>query len=312
MAKIVVTDKVNPIGPELLKGAGHEIVYLNSRSSEELAEKIKDCDGVLSRGLRITADMIKSAANLKIISKHGVGYDNIDIEAAKSQGVIVTITPGANSLAVAEHAFTLLMASAKHAFMVAQKYKTIGFEAKNSTEGVEITGKTLGVIGCGKIGSLVAKMAFGGFNMRVLVYDPYIEKTPEGTIRVDSLEGLLSQSDFVTLHTPLTSETRQIINANALKMMKPTAFLINSARGEVVDEAALISALKDGIIAGAGLDVVYPEPPAADHPLFFMENVILTPHFAPCTKETAANVSRISCENLIAYFSGKEPIGRII
>ena len=312
MPKILVTEGMHENGPNLLHQAGYDVVYLKERSQEELAEKIKDVDALFVRIMDITADMLKSAPNLKMISKHGVGYDNIDVEAAKKLGIVVTLTPDANGLAVAEHAFSLMMSLAKNIAHISNSYKTTGFECRNKIIGLELTGKTLGIIGCGRIGKRVAKMGFGGFGMKVLVYDPYITQVPEGCFQVDKVEELFAQSDFVTLHAPLTDETKHMINASTLAMMKPTAIFVNCARGPMVDEAALVEALKAGKIAGAGLDVTSVEPIPADHPLFSLDNAIITPHSAPSTKETSANVSRIGGENLIAFFSGKEPVGRLV
>ena len=314
MAKILVSEKVHPAGPAMLVEAGHEVIYLEKREQAELVEKIKDVDAVFVRVMDISREMIESAKNLKMISKHGVGVDNIDMEAAKDNGIVVTITPGANSQAVAEHAFALLMGVAKNIVPVSDLYRKIGFEAKNYKNGAELEGRTLGVIGCGRIGKRVAKMGYGGFDMNVLVFDPYLtqEQLPAGCTKVDTLEELLGKSDFVTLHAPLTEETHHLINAQALEAMKPTAYLINCARGPIIDEPALIAALKEGKIAGAGLDVTEAEPAEPGNPLFTMENVILTAHYAPSTVDTALKVSTIGSQNLIDFFAGGEPIGRLV
>lgn len=314
MAKILVSEKVHPDGPAMLVAAGHEVVYLQNRDQAELAEKIKEVDAVFVRVMDITREMIESAPNLKMVSKHGVGVDNIDMEACKEKGIVVTITPGANSQAVAEHAFALLMGVAKNLVPVSDRYRKIGFEAKNYPNGAELEGKVLGIIGCGRIGKRVAKMGYGGFDMNVLVYDPYLtqEQLPAGCTKVETLEELMTKADFVTLHAPLTEETRHMINADTLAMMKPTAYLVNCARGPMIDEAALIAALQNGTIAGAGLDVTDPEPAAPDNPLFTMDNVILTAHYAPSTVDTAYKVSTIGSKNLIAFFGDGEMVGRLV
>jgi len=314
MAKILVSEKVHPAGPAMLVEAGHEVIYLENRDQAELAEKIKEVDALFVRVMDVTREMIESAPNLKMISKHGVGVDNIDMEACKEKGIVVTITPGANSQAVAEHAFALLMTVAKNIVPVSDMYRKVGFEAKNYPNGAELEGKTLGIIGCGRIGKRVAKMSYGGFDMNVVVYDPYLtqEQLPAGCTKVDTLEEMLRQSDFVTLHAPLTDETRHLINAETLAMMKPTAYLVNCARGPIIEEAALIDALKNGVIAGTGLDVTDPEPAAHDNPLFSLANVVLTAHYAPSTVDTALKVSTIGCQNLIAVFGGQEPVGRLV
>ncbi|MGI5962733.1 MAG: hydroxyacid dehydrogenase [Lawsonibacter sp.] len=312
MAKILISEKVHPAGPALLTAAGHEVIYLEHRDQKELAEKLKEVDALLVRVMDVSREMIENAPNLKMISKHGVGVDNICMDACKERGVVVTITPGANSQAVAEHTFALLMTLAKNVIPVSDAYRKIGFEAKNYKEGTELEGKTLGIIGCGRIGSRVAKMGYGGFDMEVLVYDPYLDTVPQGCKKVENLEELLSRSDFVTLHAPLTQETQHIIDAKALAAMKPTAYLLNCARGPMIDEEALIAALKEGKLAGAGLDVTEAEPADPKNPLFEMSNVILTPHYAPSTVDTAVKVSTIGCQNLVAYFAGQEMVGRLV
>ncbi|MEA4955388.1 MAG: hydroxyacid dehydrogenase [Pseudoflavonifractor sp.] len=312
MAKILVSEKVHPCGPALLEQAGHEVIYLERREQRELAEKLKDADGLFVRVMDITPEMLEEAHRLKIISKHGVGVDNIPMEAAKKRGIAVTITPGANSQAVAEHTFALLMALAKNLVPVSDAYRTIGFEAKNYPEGAELEGKILGVIGCGRIGSRVAKMGLGGFDMEVLVYDPYLEAVPKGCQKVEALMDLVRRSDAITLHAPLSQETHHMISKEILTAMKPTAYLINCARGPMVDEEALIQALKAGALAGAGLDVTEMEPANPENPLFHMANVILTPHYAPATLDTAMKVSTIGCQNLVDFFAGLEPAGRLL
>ena len=180
MAKVLITEKINPIGIEVIKNAGHEVIQMETLEESELKEKIKDVDAALVRILPITREILGGAKNLKILSKHGVGVDNFDIEAAKELGIALTTTPDANGRSVAEHTFALMMSLAKNIVPVSEEYKRIGFAAKNYKEGVEVTGKTLGIIGCGKIGRRMAKMAHNGFDMRVLVYDPYITEVPEG------------------------------------------------------------------------------------------------------------------------------------
>jgi len=314
MPKVLVTEKIHPCGPQILTDAGYEVIYLKEPSQAELAEKIKDVDVIFTRILDIPPDMLKTASKLKMISKHGVGMDNIPLEACKEHGITVTMTPDANGLSVAEFAFSLMITLAKKIIPVSSGYKTEGFDARNSVGScVELTGKTLGVVGYGRIGSRVAKMAKGGLDMRVLVYDPYpAAQVSSDYERVEKLEELFSQSDFITLHLPLIPSTHHLINANALNLMKPTAYLINCARGPIIDESALIEALKSGRLAGAGLDVSDPEPASPDSPLFSLPNVILTPHYAPYSLESAIAVSKMAAENIIAFFEGSEIIGKVV
>lgn len=311
MAKILVTEVINPIGIEKLKAAGHEVITMETREESELREKMKDADGMLVRILPITRELMEQAPNLKILSKHGVGVDNFDLEAAKELGIWVTTAPEANSLSVAEHAFSLMVALAKNLPGVSKAYKEIGFAAKNYQEGTEISGKTLGIIGCGRIGKRVVPFA-RGFGMKVLVYDPYITEVPEGAELVTDRDRIFKESDFVTLHCPLNEETRHSVSTKEFSMMKPTAIFANCARGPIVDEPALIEALQKGEIAAAGLDVTETEPLDPASPLFAMPNVIVTPHYAPTTRESATRVASIAAENIINFFESGTVVGRIV
>ena len=297
MAKILITESVHPIGPELLTAAGHTVVYAD-RDMDIIRREIVDADAVLVRIIELPGSLLATAKNLKIVSKHGVGYDNIDLDYCKSHGVAVTITP--------------MLTLAKNIIPVSNEYREIGFAAKNHAPGIEMTGKTLGLIGMGRIGKHILHMCRDGLDMHVIVYDPYISEVPEGVEKVDDLSELLRRADVVTLHCLLTDETRKLIDRERLALMKPTALLINCARGPIVDEAALIEALESGRLAGAGLDVTDPEPVAPDSPLFKLSNVIVTPHYAPTTVESATRVSKIAAENINAVLAGKEPVGRIV
>ena len=229
MAKILITESVHPIGPELLTAAGHTVVYAD-RDMDIIRREIVDADAVLVRIIELPGSLLATAKNLKIVSKHGVGYDNIDLDYCKSHGVAVTITPNANSLSVAEHAFTLMLTLAKNIIPVSNEYRTVGFAAKNHAPGIEMTGKTLGLVGMGRIGKHVLHMCKDGLDMHVIVYDPYISEVPEGVEKVDDLSELLRRADVVTLHCLLTDETRKLIDRERLALMKPTALLINCAR----------------------------------------------------------------------------------
>ncbi len=312
MAHILITEQIDPVGPSLLEEAGHTVVWMETRGQAELGEKIKDADAVLVRILDLPADILCAAPKLKMIAKHGVGLDNIDLNAAKAAGIAVTVTPNANSLSVAEHTVALLLALSKNIPQVPNRYREIGFAAKNCAPGVEVSGKTLGIIGCGQIGSRVAKIAANGFEMRVLVYDPYITEVPAGCELIADRDRVFKEADFITLHCALCQETFHSVSRRELGLMKPDAIFINCGRGPLVDEAALIEALQDGKIRGAGLDVTEKEPCDPDSPLFSMPNVILTPHYAPTTVEAAARVSRIAAENIVAFLDGGEVVGRIV
>jgi len=313
MAKIIVTEQIDPVGIALLRAAGHEVEELGLKGGVEIpAGQVADADALLVRIAEVTGELIAACPKLKVISKHGVGVDNIDLDAAKVHGVAVTITPGANSTSVAEHAFALLIALAKNLPTVCGKYREIGFAAKNCAPGIEISGKTLGIIGCGRIGSRIAQMAHGGFGMRVLAYDPYITEAPEGVELVDERDRVFAESDFVTLHPVLNKETSGSVGAREFALMKRGAIFINCGRGPLVDEAALIAALQSGQLGGAGLDVTAQEPCPPDSPLFAMPNVLLTPHYAPTTTEAAVAVSRMAAQNVIDILNDMPVEGRLI
>ena len=306
MAKVVVTEQIDPVGVALLKAAGHEVVELDMKGGLSVdPARVGDADALLVRIVEVEKPLIESCPNLKLISKHGVGVDNIDVDAARAKGVAVTIAPGANSDSVAEHAFAMLMALAKNLPTVCAKYRAIGFGAKNCAPGIEITGKTLGIIGCGRIGSRIAKMAHGGFDMKVLAYDPYITEAPEGVELVSDRDRVFAESDFVTLHPVLNKETEGSVGAREFALMKPGCIFINCGRGPLIDEQALIDALQSGHLGGAGLDVTAQEPCPPESPLFAMPNVLLTPHYAPTTREAAVAVSRVAAQNVIDFFERK-------
>ncbi|MBR7150326.1 MAG: hydroxyacid dehydrogenase [Oscillospiraceae bacterium] len=312
MARVLVTEQIDPVGIELLKANGHTVIQMQTRERSELLQKAADADAILVRILELDEELMKSLPNLRVISKHGVGVDNIDLAAAKRCGIAVTVTPGANSTSVAEHTFALMIALAKKLPYVAAQYREIGFAAKNVSPGVELSGKTLGIIGIGNIGSRLARMAHFGFDMKVLAYDPYVKEVPEGVELTDDIARIFRESDFVSLHCVLNEETQHIANAERLAMMKPTAVLLNCGRGPLVDEAALIEALQAGRLAGAGLDVTEQEPCPPDSPLFAMPNVILTPHYAPTTRASAEACSRMAAENIMAVLAGEEVKGRLV
>ena len=310
MPKVLITEVVHSAGPALLREAGFEVVEARA-DAEIIRREIETADAVLTRIYELSPELLATAKNLKIVSKHGVGYDNIPVDWCKEHGVAVTTAPGANGLSVAEHAFALMVTLAKNIIPVSDAYRKIGFAAKNSKEGIELTGKTVGILGLGGIGRQFAAMCAGAFGMRILAYDPYLKEAPAGVTQMDDLDEMLAQADVISLHGLLTDETRKIINAERIAKMKPGAIFINCARGPMVDEEALIQALESGHLRGAGLDVTDPEPAAPDNPLFALPNAIVTPHYAPATEEAARRVSEISSQNVIAVLTGKEPVGRI-
>jgi len=315
MAKVFVCRPIPEVGINLLKEKGFD-VGLNTEdrvlSKEELKEKVKGVDAILSLLTdKVDGEMMDVAGpQLKIIANYAVGFDNIDIQAAKARNIMVTNTPGVLTEAVAEHTFALLIACAKH-IVEADRFTREGkfkqWEPKGFL-GPQLQGKTLGVVGLGRIGSMVAQIAKKGFGMKVVYYDvkpnPDFEKEFEAQFL--SLEDLLKNSDFVSLHVPLLPQTRHLINEERLKMMKKEAILINTSRGPVVDEQTLIKALKEGWIAAAGLDVYEFEPNLVPG-LAQLSNVVLTPHTASATFEARNAMSKMAAENIIAALSSQTP-----
>jgi D-3-phosphoglycerate dehydrogenase len=286
--KVIVADKISERGVHLLKEQRGWNVVLTTKDT--LNAEIADADALIVRSAtKVTSELLDTATKLRAVGRAGVGVDNIDLEAATKRGVLVMSTPGGNAVSVAEHTFALLLALARQ---VPRLDKAIheGRWEKSSAAGTEVRGKTLGLIGLGRIGSEVAVRA-EAFDMRVLAYDPYISEAAAREVSVElvPLEILLAESDFVSLHTALSPATQNLINAATIEKMKKGARVINAARGELIDEAALAAALKSGKLAGAALDVFAEEPPK-NSPLIGLSNVIATPHVAGSTTEAQEEV----------------------
>jgi D-3-phosphoglycerate dehydrogenase len=262
---------------------------------------------VLVRVAKLTADVIQAGKRLRIIGKHGVGTDNIDIPAATKQGVLVTNTPQANSTSVAEHALALLLAVARRIGESDRDLATGKIRAQKVYQGVELSGKVMGIVGLGSAGYRLARMAGQGLGMRVIGFDPYKSPWPADVEHFQDLAALLSQADFISIHVPLTKETRNLIGRESLPKMKPSAILVNTARGGVVDEAAVAEALKAGRIGGAGLDVIESEPLKPDHPLNGVPNLILTPHMAGVTEEAMMHMAQDAAEDIVRVLTGERP-----
>lgn len=255
---------------------------------------------------RIDEDILKASPALKVVAKHGAGTNDIDVAAATRLGLSVLAATGANAHSVAEHALMLMLALSKDLRRQDTFVRDGGWE-KKSYQGHELRGRTLGLVGIGMIARNLAVMA-RALGMSVVAFDPYApeEAFTQGVKREDSLDTLLAGADIVSLHCPLTDATRGLIGARALDLMKPTALLINTARGEVVDEPALVAALTAGRIAGAGLDTFSPEPPAPGNPLWALPNVVVTPHVGGVTEEARREVSLMTVRNVLALLKGEE------
>lgn len=278
-----------------------------ARGEIPLADVIADADALLVRSATtVTPELIAQAPKLKAIGRAGIGVDNIDIAAATAAGAVVMNTPLANAVSTAEHAIALIFSIAR-LIPQASASTHAGKWEKSAFKGSELTNKCLGIIGCGNIGKIVADRA-KGLHMKVRVYDPALNTADADRLNVEkvTLEELLNKADFITLHTPLVEKTRHIINADALAKMKPSAYLINAARGGLVDEDALKTALDAGKLAGAALDV-YADEPLREHPLCNHPRVVMTPHIAASTHEAQANVATQIAEQVADYLlNGKK------
>lgn len=310
MPAVYVYEPIAQSAIDLLKEKGYEV--FRAYAPEDAPIPFERIEALILRIKPFTAQDMDRLPQLKIITDHGVGTDSIDLNAAKARGILVTNTPGANSLSVAEHTMALLLALSKQLPFVHATYKQRDFQSKYRYTYSEIAGKTLGVIGLGDIGARVALMAQNGFSMRVLAYDPCPKNPVEGVEMVSDLNELYAQSDFITLHCPSNKHTFHLIDAQALARMKPSACLINCARGAIVDETALVDALVSGQIAGAALDATEPEPAPDDSPLYTLPNVILTPHIAASTQQALRRMAHTCAECIDAFFTGREVKNRVV
>jgi len=307
--KVVVTEPIYEDGLEILK-KGAEVIYLPELMGRTLADEIREAHGIAVRVSKINADLLAQADNLKIIAKHGVGYDNIDVEAAPQRRIVVVNTPEANAESVAEHNLGLMLSLAKKICTSDRVLRQNRLGKREDYIGVELKDKKLGVIGLGKIGSELAHKCKIAFNMDVIAYDPYVPKEKAdqlGYTKVEKLDDVLRESDYVVICVPLTKETANLIGVRELALMKTDAFLVNSSRGGIVDEAALYDCLVQDKIAGAALDVFSQEPPPADHPLLGLDNFIATPHVGGMTAEAMRRMAITVAEEILRVLRGERP-----
>jgi len=306
MPRVLISDKLSEDAVRIFRDNGIEADFRPDlgRDPEQLAEAIGGYDGLAARSAtKVTNELLARAENLKVIGRAGIGVDNIDIPAASARGVVVMNTPHGNAITTAEHAIAMMFAVARQ-IPQANASTQDGRWEKSKFLGVEITGKTLGVIGCGNIGSVVAARAIG-LRMKVIAHDPFLSTARAeelGVEKIDEVDTLLARADFVTLHLPKTEKTANILSAERVARMKPGARLINCARGGLVDEAAVAEALRDGRLAGAAFDVFATEP-ARDNPLFGLPNVVATPHLGASTAEAQENVALQIAEQVSAYLN---------
>ncbi len=303
--KVLITDALAAPGLERLHAyADLEVDVRPGLTADELVRVIPPYEGLIIRsGTRVTKAVVAAATTLRVVGRAGIGVDNIDVEAATKRGIVVMNTPGGNNVTTAEHALSLLLALARNIPQANASLKTGRWEREKFT-GSEIANKILGIIGLGNIGAIVAERALG-LKMRVIAYDPFIAPEAAAKLRIElvSLDALYAQADFITVHTPLTKETRGLIGAAAFAKMKKGVRIINCARGGIVDEEGLLHALTSGKVAGAALDVFVEEPPPASHPLLQLDQVICTPHLGAATDEAQINVAVAIADQVASFLT---------
>lgn len=312
MAKVLISAKLDKQGVAILrKYPGLEVTEVAPLNGDELVAALQGVSALIVRSeSKITADVIARCPDLKVIGRAGTGFDNIDAKAATEKGIAVLIAPGGNTVTTAEHTLALMFALARHIPQANAKLRAGEFD--RGFKGVELTGKTLGVLGLGNIGAIVADRALG-LKMKVIGHDPMItpERASEIGVELKPILDVIRQADFLTLHTPLMPETRHLIGKKAFEICKPGLRVINCARGGLIDEAALLEALESGKVAGAALDVFEKEPPGADHPLVNHPRVVCTPHLGASTIDAQIKVAEIICRNVGNFLSGGEVVGRV-
>ena len=307
MARVLVSDELASQGLEILERArGIEVDYRPGLSPGELLTAIADADGLVIRsGTKVTADVIAAGRKLRVIGRAGIGVDNVDVPAATARGIVVMNTPGGNNITTAEHAIALLISLARHIPQATASMKAGQWE-KTRFMGTELYNRTLGVLGLGNIGRIVADRA-RGLGMKVIAHDPYLseKQIPNLDVELVSFDALLERADAITVHVPRTKDTTGMLGKAAFAKARRGVLVVNAARGGIVDEAALLEALKSGQVAGAALDVFVTEPPAKDHPLVHHENVICTPHLGASTEQAQVNVGIAVAEQVRDYLQSE-------
>ncbi len=306
---VLLYEDMHEAGKAILREKA-EILFATSLEESSLMREVREVDGIIVRANgKVSRKMMDGAPRLKVIGRHGVGIESIDLEAATEKGIWVVNTPDANDLSVAEHFFGLALILSKMLKKADIALREGRFEARYQYIGKELHGKTLGILGFGRIGRAVGRIGHKGFDMKVLYYDAVRYEDMEKEIRAEKvgLEELLTQSDYISINLPMLPETRGLFKERELGLMKPSAYIINLARGPIWDEKALYAVLKEGKIAGAASDVYEVEPASKDHPLFQLENFVGTPHMAAHTDEALRRMSLVA-EDVIRVLDGKAPL----
>lgn len=310
MHKVLLSEPIDEAGMRFLEGRA-EVVISPDPSGESVSQLLQDADALIVRtATQVTREMIEGATRLKVISRTGGGLNNVDVEAATDCRVVVCGVKGAQDRSVAEHTVAMIGALAKQFSYLGDETRKGNFRSRYEYRPMNLAGKRVGLIGLGRIGRIVAEICAKGLQMDVLAYDPYVDPETTDTDNVafsKDMAEVIKTADFLSLHVPLTEETRGLLGEEQFVLMKPTAFLINTSRGEVIQEGALVDALKKGLVAGAGLDVFETEPPDAGNPLFQFQNVIVTPHSAALSKDTVSKLAQGAAENAIHVLEGEAP-----
>jgi D-3-phosphoglycerate dehydrogenase len=307
--KVLIPQDVAQPGKDYLRERGYEIKMGTGITAEAIAADVFDCDAILARTAPFPAKVFEAGKRLRVIARHGVGYDNIDVAKATELGIWVTFAPESNANTVAEHAIGCILTLARNFIQLDRETRAGNFSIRDKLFGSDLAGKTLGVVGMGKIGRRVAQKAGRGLEMKVVGYDPFLkpEQMAEFATPAASMDEVFSAADFLTLHIPGGASNKGVVGRKQFGLMKRTAFFINASRGDVVDEAALIEALRSGVIAGAAIDVFEKEPPQQDHPLMSMSNVLLTPHNASQTRECMIRMALHAAQGIDEVLTGKRP-----
>jgi D-3-phosphoglycerate dehydrogenase len=304
---VLLPREFHPSGPELIDDIATFTSVSEYHSIEALREDIDRYDAVIDRQIQLDEKTVDAASNLKVIAKHGVGLDNIDIETANKHNIVVCNTPGANAHGVAEHAITLL-ATVRKQILIADQDIRSGSWVRHRYSTPELGGDTLGLLGFGDIGSLTGEIAHA-FGMEVLVFDPYIDpdQLPNWAQMVEELVALFEESDAISIHIPLTPQTKHLVSTDELEALGNSGIVVNTARGSIIDEEALAKAIEDNVISGAGLDVLESEPPANENPLLELDSVVFTPHVGGLTEESLQNAATQAAANVQRVYNGELP-----
>ena len=307
--KVLIPQDVAQPGKDYLRQRGYEIKMGSGITAEAIAADVVDCDAILARTALFPAKVLEAGKKLKIISRHGVGYDNIDVAKATELGIWVTFAPESNADTVAEHTIGCILALVRNFIQLDRETRAGNFPIRDKLFGSDLAGQVLGIVGLGKIGIRVALKASRGLDMKVFAYDPFLrsEQISEFGTPAKSMDEVFSAADLVTLHIPGGASNKGVVGKKQFTLMKKTAFFINASRGDVVVEADLIEALRNGTVAGAAIDVYEKEPPQKDNPLLRMSNVLLTPHNASQTRECLIRMALHAAQGIDEVLSGKHP-----